>query len=243
MNQPLCRLRRKEVIPLKKGVFITLITVIVLLSGLVVEASTKDRTPGEKLSILSEGQPSNELGDTVQEDVIRISDPKAIQLFQLNQDLHFEPPFPGAKIKEIVIKRSIPLNKSPLTIQSTDIRNVTFGGSICGSELIRRSSASGPGTLHMSVTNTVPNSYTASVSVSAGVVSAGVGFNVTATESITESYDLTIPAGKIGVIEAHPWKDLYDFEVWEDPWYWWGYKTGDGTAYRVTGICFAAWTN
>lgn len=48
----------------------------------------------------------------------------------------------------------------------------------------------------MSVTNTVSNSFTSTVTISASIVSVAVGFNVTATESITDSYSMQVPAGE-----------------------------------------------
>jgi len=204
--------------------------------------ASDDRIEGGTKSIL-EGRVQSKPSVMVQESVVKISGPSEIERFLSTHHFELDPPFPNAKLREIVIKRYLPLSEAPMTIQSIGVRNVSYQGDACGIEVIRKDSAPGPGTLHMSVTNSISNSYSANVSVSASVVSAGVGFNVSIAESITDTYDYPIPAGKLGVVTAHPWKDVYDFEVWEDPWYWSAYKVGDGTAYRVSGICWAAWTN
>lgn len=178
-----------------------------------------------------------------------IRDPAKLK--KLQKELNLQPPFPNGKLKEIVIKRSLPVIHANLNsphigentpLSAYEVRNVQYEGTVCGLQVIQRTSGPGPGTLTISVTNTVSNSFISTVTISASIVSAAVGFNVTETESITDSYTMDVPLGEIGYIEAHPYLDIYSFEVWDNPWYWWGSKVGEGEAYRVSGICFVSWT-
>ena len=100
----------------------------------------------------------------------------------------------------------------------------------------------GPTTIHLSETKTVSNSFSANVGVSADVVSAGVGFNVTASQSITYSDDLFIPLGKYGEIDAHPIYDTYTYDVMYNPLLGSPYKVGEGEANKATGVYFVTYT-
>lgn len=171
----------------------------------------------------------------------------AAQLAEMRQYLKLKEPFPNGKLREIVIKRSIPVrveqrNEEIKPTGTHALRNVKFEGTICGVQVLHRTSAPGPGRLSLTVTNSVSNSYTATVSLSPATLSASVGFHVTATEPITDSSSLGVPSGGIRYFEAHPLLDHYSFEIWDTPWYGWDRKVGDGIASRVSGICYASWT-
>lgn len=74
----------------------------------------------------------------------------------------------------------------------------------------------GPTTIHMSQSTSISNSFSANVSVSADVVTAGVGFSVTASFT-TLQCDLSIPADSYGAIEAYPIYDVYNYDIMYNP--------------------------
>ena len=82
------------------------------------------------------------------------------------------------------------------------------------------------GTLTCSVSYSEQASYSADVSVSSGIVSAGVGYSVTKTFTLTE--------GRTTVINAYPiyeitWYDVFDID---------GDEIGSGWAMRLVGAQF-----
>jgi len=100
----------------------------------------------------------------------------------------------------------------------------------------------GPTTIHMSQSASISNSFSANVNVSADVVSAGVGFNVTGTYTTTFECDLSIPAGCYGAIEAHPIYDVYSYDVMYNPASGNPYKVGNGSASKAVGVFYYKYT-
>lgn len=122
-------------------------------------------------------------------------------------------------------------------------------GSFVGTNELARAQG-GPGmTLSISQTKTVGNSFSCSFSVAAGAVSNVVGFNVSASESISVSGSAEVPATYNGqkvntmTLIAYPLYDVYTFDVdhtihmgggmahtWDN--------TGTGTANKAIGCSF-----
>ena len=96
----------------------------------------------------------------------------------------------------------------------------------------------GPTTIHVSQSTSISNSFSADASVSAKVVSARVGFSVTASRTATLSGDLSIPSGKLGVIEVYPIYDAYNYDVMYNPLLGSPYKAGRGSARKAVGIFY-----
>lgn len=65
-------------------------------------------------------------------------------------------------------------------------------------------SGRGPGTLSRTVTTTVSNGYTGTLSVSKGVVSSAVGFSITASKSVSSTYTGELKSGKTGKLQTRP---------------------------------------
>ena len=89
------------------------------------------------------------------------------------------------------------------------------------------------GTLTCSVSYSEQASYSANVSVSSGIVSAGVGYSVTKTFTLTDSLSVDTE-GKTTVINAYPiyeitWYDVFDID---------GDEIGSGWAMRLVGAQF-----
>ena len=96
----------------------------------------------------------------------------------------------------------------------------------------------GPTTIGIDLTRTVKNSFSSSVNVSAEVVSAGVGFNVERSESVTYRSSTTVPNGACWTLRAYNVFYEYGFEVWQEPFIGSDSKIGSGSARDFQGIEF-----
>ncbi|HEX9034307.1 MAG TPA: hypothetical protein VF834_20880 [Streptosporangiaceae bacterium] len=74
----------------------------------------------------------------------------------------------------------------------------------------------GPGTLSMTRTETIANSFSSSYTVSADAVSATVGFSVTQTYSVGTSYSISVPANQKWQISAGYVSLTYQFDVYRE---------------------------
>ncbi|MES1054203.1 hypothetical protein FOA24_36275 [Bacillus thuringiensis] len=81
--------------------------------------------------------------------------------------------------------------------------------------------------------------WNANVGISASVVSAGVGFNVSAEYSVTQSNTIDT-GGRYAEIRAYAEYNGYRFDVWESGWFS-DSKVGSGTALKPVGICFVTY--
>lgn len=96
----------------------------------------------------------------------------------------------------------------------------------------------GPTTIAIDITRTVKNSFSASVSVSAEIVTAGVGFNVERSETVAYRSSTTVPNGACWTIRAYNVFFEYAFEVWQEPFIGSDRKIGTGTARDFRGVEF-----
>ena len=110
--------------------------------------------------------------------------------------------------------------------------------SACGSSVLKKVSGNS-GSLTLSFSSKIAATWNASVGVSASVVSAGVGFNVSAEYSVTQSNTIDTN-GRYAEIRAYAEYTGYRFDVWESGWFG-DKKVGNGTALRPVGICFVTY--
>ena len=96
----------------------------------------------------------------------------------------------------------------------------------------------GPTTIHMSQSTTISNFFDANVDISAKVVSAGVGFSVTAKHTVPLTNSISIPSGKSGAIEVYPIYEIYDYDVMHKAFSGPSHKIGKGRAGRAVGIFY-----
>jgi hypothetical protein len=96
----------------------------------------------------------------------------------------------------------------------------------------------GPSTIAIDITRTVKNSFSATVGVTAQVVSAGVGFNVERSESVTYRSSTSVPNRACWTMRAYNVFFEYGFEVWREPFIGADTKIGAGTARDFQGIEF-----
>jgi hypothetical protein len=96
----------------------------------------------------------------------------------------------------------------------------------------------GPTTIAIDITRTVKNSFSATVSVSAEIVTAGVGFNVERSETVAYRSSTTVPNGACWTIRAYNVFFEYSFEVWQEPFIGSDKKIGTGMARDFQGVEF-----
>ena len=118
---------------------------------------------------------------------------------------------------------------------------VTDSGEACGTEVIRSSYYPGPSKPTMTISEKVSATFSSDVSVSASVITAGVGFSVTKEFAVSDSYSISVPAGENYNIKARPIYLIKNFEVWNDPTIGWDTKKGSGYAKKPIGVCFAVY--
>jgi hypothetical protein len=108
-------------------------------------------------------------------------------------------------------------------------------------EAIRRSYYEGPATATMTVTESIAAEYSTNVRIGVDKVSAGVGFNVTETYTVSDAHQASVPAGKTAVVEARPVYMNKYFEIWDDVCIGSDEKVGSGWASKPIGVSFAQW--
>jgi hypothetical protein len=98
------------------------------------------------------------------------------------------------------------------------LSNVQYQGNswYFGSQRIGASSGWGPITLSVSVSTSVSATFSANVGVSAEVVSAGVGYSVTASYGVSSSGTWAVPSGTYGTLEAYALHNKHTWDVWND---------------------------
>ena len=104
--------------------------------------------------------------------------------------------------------------------------------------LVTTVAGNGPMTIAIDITRTVRNSFSATVGVSAEIVTIGVGFNVERAESVTYRSSTTVPNGACWTLRAYNVFYEYGFEVWREPFIGSDFKIGSGTARNFQGIEF-----
>lgn len=176
--------------------------------------------------------------------VIEITDPEILK--ELSSSL---PKNDGQKLVGVAIAYTETDNvPSPSSLQNNSVVTPQWGSGyylkninssvVCGIEILRQSSYKGPATATMSVKTGVAATWSANVGVSAEEVSTGLGFNVTKSYEVSDTYQIQVPTGKTYTIVARPFFQYYTYEVWYDPLIGFDYKAGNGNAYKPIGVCF-----
>ncbi|MFF3068883.1 hypothetical protein [Kitasatospora sp. NPDC057936] len=137
--------------------------------------------------------------------------------------------------------RITPTQDSPSsTTGFTEPRNISYHGQLCGTDLVDGVSGPGPMTLTLTQARSTATQWNASASINAGVLSAGIGFNVTDTVTKTETGSYTVPDGKFGNLQAYPLYDYWTFEVYDGSV---GWTVGSGEVKKPVGYCYNGLTN
>ena len=162
------------------------------------------------------------------------------------EEMGWEKPHPDAELVEVI---KVEDNSSEFNLQDNNViepnflfysvRNVRYAGESCGSIPVLSTSGTGgvDGTLTLSSTATVSNTFSANVGVSAGTVSSGVGFDVTDSQTRTSSYSVNTN-GYSYQIDAYDFYNAYAFDIHNILL---GTLAGSGNAYQQKGFCYAAY--
>ncbi|MFJ9868517.1 hypothetical protein [Streptomyces sp. NPDC101165] len=112
------------------------------------------------------------------------------------------------------------------------IKSVKYHGLVQGKNSIAVVQGRGPMTLTLTAIETVSNTRSTSITVTAEAVSGAVGFDVTRsrTKSMAGSWD--VPRGKFGTLNAYPLYKEYSFNVYSKIT---GKSVGKGIARKAVG--------
>ncbi|MFG2030533.1 hypothetical protein [Streptomyces sp. NPDC048825] len=119
--------------------------------------------------------------------------------------------------------------------------NIRSTGTKCGKTVIAEASGRGRMTLRIDETRSTGSVLSKNIELSKGAISAGVGWDVTKSRSITVSGSKEVPPGKYGTLKAYVKYTGKKFDVEEfrhgipDDWVT---IRKNKTAYRPIGVCF-----
>ncbi|KJE28272.1 hypothetical protein LG52_1913 [Geobacillus kaustophilus] len=134
---------------------------------------------------------------------------KVVEITELEFLKRLETSVPGPKGKKLVgvsiaytqaQESSLLGDRSAVTPQLGTgyyLKNITTSEA-CGTEIIRQSTFKGPSTATMSIKQGVSATWSSNTNISAETVSAALGFNVTKSYEVTDTYQIQVPAGKTG---------------------------------------------
>lgn len=122
------------------------------------------------------------------------------------------------------------------------LKNVAYSGK--GYIYLGASRGSNPYTTTVAITinQTISNQWSATGGISAEGVSAGVGFSVTQSYSISQTGTATIPYGHTVELDAYAVYNVDTFQVWYNPVFGGDYQAGSGNAWDYSGVIeFDSW--
>ncbi|MEU1516915.1 hypothetical protein ABZ490_33025 [Streptomyces sp. NPDC005811] len=114
--------------------------------------------------------------------------------------------------------------------------NVRSAGTKCGTSPIAKASGSGGIRLTISETKSVSTTLSADIGVSYKVISAGVGWNVQKSRSITISGSREVSRGKHGTLTAYAKYSGKKFDIFDNLTQ--KIVERNKTAYKPIGVCF-----
>lgn len=175
------------------------------------------------------------------EEVITPDDPE-----KFIEDMGWEKPHPDAELVEV---KRVTNDMDESDVLGTDsaetralsyysVKNVRYAGESCGSIPRLRTSGTGgvDGVLTLGSSTTVSNTFSANVGVSANVVSAGVGFDVTNSFTRSSSYSVNTGGSSYQIV-AYDSYNNFAFDVNN----LFGSTVGSGNALKQIGFCYAAY--
>ncbi|WP_393079349.1 hypothetical protein [Streptomyces sp. LN704] len=116
-----------------------------------------------------------------------------------------------------------------------NIKNVKYVGVQQGKNAVSLAKGRGPVTLTLTNSETVANTRSATITVTAGSVSAAVGFDVTRSRTKTMAASWVVPRGKMGTLKAYPLYKAYTFKAYSKLD---GSYVGKGTARQAIGYSY-----
>lgn len=139
-------------------------------------------------------------------------------------------------IPEIPVERPLNLNADEIKALGSVYIKPTSETNACASSSFRETYYDPPEG-EMVVTESFEASFSTNVDVSAEIISAGVGFSVTRSYSVSDKQKIIVPSGRVGLIKAYEYYRLVRFDVMEKGFFG-DKKIGDGYALKPIGICF-----
>lgn len=95
--------------------------------------------------------------------------------------------------------------------------------------------------LTLEQSGTVSNTWSGGAEVSASVVSASVGFDVTKSQSIIYRYTVDVLQGQTWQIDARNVFDVHLYDLWYSDWFTSPYKVKTGRADNFKRVDYIAW--
>jgi len=86
------------------------------------------------------------------------------------------------------------------------------------------------------ISSSVAATFSATTSIGTGELSAGIGFSLTSTYTVSDTISKNIPAGECWKVTAYPTFQKYSFEVWDHNYLSPDIKVGTGFAYKPIGL-------
>ncbi|MEV7029321.1 hypothetical protein AB0N99_03725 [Streptomyces sp. NPDC093272] len=111
-------------------------------------------------------------------------------------------------------------------------KNVKYQGLVRGKKSIAVVQGRGPMTLTLTAMETVSNTKSATITITAEAVSGAVGFDVTKSRTKSMAGSWNVPRGKFGTLNAYPLYREYSFNVYSKIT---GKVVGKGTARKAVG--------
>lgn len=159
----------------------------------------------------------------------------------------------GINASDIKVAKYVAINRSeesyPSPRASITIENVAGPREACGVNEVARNSAVNyldkPITKTITLTGTVSNTY--SLSVESGIdvevasISSSVGFDVTASWSMSDSTEVDLEPGESVTVVAMPLYDIYTYDVYRYSFWTGDTKVGTGEAIETVGFCTIAY--
>lgn len=112
--------------------------------------------------------------------------------------------------------------------------NTTYGNG----EVIRMSSYKGKCTATMSITESRQIEVSGTAGLPIKAIAGELGITYKSSYTISDTYEVSVPAGKTYRITAKDYLKIYNFEVWNDPWIGTDKKESSGKYKRPVGIAF-----
>ncbi|MCP3817392.1 hypothetical protein NLX86_04325 [Streptomyces sp. A3M-1-3] len=143
---------------------------------------------------------------------------------------------PGA---DMIVKRNAETSPTPAPSSFVTpkaimkVKNKRDLGEVCGTSVIQATSGQGKATLVLTISKAVEVTWTKGGGVTAGAVSATMGFDVTKKYTVENQSRLEVPKGKFGYIKAYP---LYNYYTWDA--YMVDRKIKSGSTLKPIGVCF-----
>ncbi|MEU2563171.1 hypothetical protein ABZ626_28080 [Streptomyces longispororuber] len=116
------------------------------------------------------------------------------------------------------------------------IKNKRYQGQNCGTRLLQQTSGRGKTTLVLTVSKSVATERKSDVSLSAGKISAAMGFSVSKSYTVENQTRYEVPKGRFGTIQAYPLYDHYTYQAV------FANKKYAGYVLKPVGVCFNQWT-